>query len=78
MIGSQARSFNYIFELAQDILRSTFGMELVELRSRAELVKVANITLDDELDEARQNIGIKKKGAPFLLCLLCPRLLHLS
>jgi hypothetical protein len=51
--------------MAQDILRNTLGMELVELRSRAELDKDATAAAgngkEDDLDEARKATGVKKK-----------------
>jgi len=62
VLGSHARSFNIVFENAQRTLRSTFGMELVELQSRAELEKTSNAP-NDELDEARKATGVKRKGA---------------
>lgn len=42
------------------ILRNTFGMELVELPSRAAFDKDNNP--EDDLDEARKATGMKKKG----------------
>lgn len=51
--------------MAQKILRKTFGMELVELRSRAEIHTDgnANGNKDDDLEEARKaTTGVKKKG----------------
>ena len=53
-----------IFEMAQKILRKTFGMELVELRSRAEIHTDGNENgnKDDDLEEARKATGVKKKG----------------
>lgn len=34
VMGKQTRGFNAVFELAQKRLRSTFGMEMVQLRAR--------------------------------------------
>jgi hypothetical protein len=64
VLGSSARSFNTVLEHAQKILRKTFGMELVELRSRAEIQVDgnANGNKDDDLEEARNATGVKKKG----------------
>jgi hypothetical protein len=68
VLGANKRSFNEVLANAQDILKKTFGMELVELKSRAaeeedgEKRKNAN---DEELEEARNATGIKKRGACF-------------
>jgi hypothetical protein len=55
-----------VFEQAQKILRKTFGMELVELRSRAEIHADGNADggggNDDDLKDARKAAGVKKKG----------------
>lgn len=54
-----------MFEHAQKILRKTVGMELVELRSRAELERDAvegARNNEDDLEEARKATEIKKKG----------------
>jgi hypothetical protein len=50
--------------MAQKVLRKTFGMELIELRSRAEIHAEgnANGNKDDDLEEARKAAGVKKKG----------------
>jgi melanoma-associated antigen len=50
--------------MAQKILRKTFGMELFELRSRAEIHAEghANGQKDDDLEEARKATGVKKKS----------------
>lgn len=53
------RAFNYIFDLAQQKLRNTFGMELAELPSRAGLDQENNI---EEENEARIATGARKKG----------------
>ncbi|KAJ7794173.1 MAGE family-domain-containing protein [Mycena olivaceomarginata] len=66
VLGSNTRAFNRVFSMAQDVLRNTFGMELVELRSRAELDKdtAAPATQNqDDLEEARKATGVKKKSA---------------
>jgi hypothetical protein len=70
VLGSNTRAFNRVFSMAQDVLRNTFGMELVELRSRAELDKdtAAPATQNqDDLEEARKATGVKKKCAYLLL-----------
>jgi hypothetical protein len=57
-LGANSRAFNAIFDLAQNKLRNTFGLELVELPSRATLGQGdAN-----EDNEARAATGMKKKG----------------
>ena len=58
-MGSKTRAFNRIFELAQQKLRGTFGMELAELPSRAGLDQENN---NEEENEARKATGTKKKG----------------
>lgn len=58
-MGSNSRAFSRVFDAAQEKLRKVFGMELVELRSRAEIAKDA-IGADDE-NEQRAATG-KKKG----------------
>lgn len=62
VLGPNTRAFNHVYDLAQDILQKTFGMELVELQSRAGLDKDANNANEDELNEARKATGVKKKG----------------
>jgi len=58
IMGSNTRAFNHIFDLAQQKLRNTFGMELAELPSRAGLDQENN---DEEENEARKATGAKKK-----------------
>ena len=58
-MGTYTRAFNRIFELAQQKLRKTFGMELAELPSRAGLDQENN---NEEENEARKATGAKKKG----------------
>jgi hypothetical protein len=63
-----------VFEKAQGILRGTFGMEMVELRTRA-AERVAERDADgknksaagndSDLEEARNAAGAKKKGILF-------------
>lgn len=67
VLGPNTRAFNHVYDLAQDILQKTFGMELVELQSRAVLDKDANNGNEDELNEARKATGVKKKGKRPLL-----------
>lgn len=63
VLGSNARLFNRVFERAQGILKKTFGMEFVELQSRALLDQDANTDAnEDDLNEARKATGVKKKG----------------
>jgi len=57
VLGAKSRSFGDIYSRAQDILRKTFGMELVELRARAE-------TEDSSLLKEKEAMNIKKKAAP--------------
>ncbi len=59
-MGSNSRAFSRVFDAAQEKLRKVFGMELVELRSRAEIAKDA-IGADDDENEQRAATG-KKKG----------------
>lgn len=55
--------FKDVLQKAQHILRKTFGMELVELPSRAELVAESNEGgKNGELEEVRNATGLKKKG----------------
>lgn len=64
VLGSNTRAFNHVFEIAQELLRNTFGMELVELQSRAGLEQDTNLNAtQDDLNEARKATGIKKKAA---------------
>ncbi|KAJ6589317.1 MAGE family-domain-containing protein [Mycena capillaripes] len=66
VLGSNARAFPRVLARAQEILRNTLGMELVELRSRAELDKdtaAPGNGKEDDLEEARKATGVKKKAA---------------
>ena len=58
VMGPHARAFNHVFQVAQQKLRNTFGMELAELPSRAGLDQENN----EEENEARKATGAKKKG----------------
>ncbi|KAF5375853.1 hypothetical protein D9615_008195 [Tricholomella constricta] len=62
VLGNNPRAFNRVFDRAQDILRKTFGMELAELQTRAGLDADAT-NADDELSQARNATGVKKKAA---------------
>ena len=71
-MGSQRGTFKTVFEEAQSILRSTFGMELVELPTRAAAHDAAGGptgkekagTQNGEEGGDRQAVtGLKKKGA---------------
>ncbi|KAF9552820.1 MAGE-domain-containing protein [Agrocybe pediades] len=57
-LGTSSRAFNHILELAQQKLRNTFGMELVELPSRAALENGA-----DEEGSKETATGMKKKAS---------------
>ncbi|KAI0660108.1 MAGE family-domain-containing protein [Cubamyces menziesii] len=58
VLGSNSRSFNMVFVAANDILKRTFGMELVELHSTSQ---DADISQKDA--EMLKNAGVKKKAA---------------
>uniref|UniRef100_A0A0W0F617 MAGE domain-containing protein n=1 Tax=Moniliophthora roreri TaxID=221103 RepID=A0A0W0F617_MONRR len=63
VMGGNARIFNRVFEQANATLKKTFGMELVELPSKASLEEEATGTVEDaELEEARKAVGGKKKA----------------
>ena len=64
MLGGSTRQFGAVLAIAQKILRDTFGMELVELPSRAALEKEANGDKDAELEDAQKATGVKKRGMP--------------
>ncbi|KAJ3876579.1 MAGE family-domain-containing protein [Lentinula edodes] len=59
-----SRSFNRVFERAQSILNHTFGMELVELQSRAAMDKAAAAADPSALNEEGKATGLKKKAPP--------------
>ena len=61
MLGDTPRAFKDVLERAQGILRTTFGMELVELQSRAELDK-EDTSKGDADGDRRKATGVKKKG----------------
>jgi hypothetical protein len=81
VVGSQRGAFKAVFDEAQNILRGTFGMELVELPTRAATHDTAaaaggaagkdRTQNGDEGAGDRQAVtGLKKKGAvPLLLAL---------
>ncbi|KAJ7583842.1 MAGE family-domain-containing protein [Mycena floridula] len=60
IMGSNTRAFNRVFEAAQGKLRKIFGMELLELRSRAELAKDATGPGNAEEEQPKKS---KKKAA---------------
>ncbi|KAL1662948.1 MAGE family-domain-containing protein [Schizophyllum commune] len=62
VLGGSARQFGAVLAIAQKILRDTFGMELVELPSRAALEKEANGDKDAELEDAQRATGVKKRA----------------
>jgi len=57
-LGTSSRSFNAIFSLAQQKLQDIFGMELVELPTRAALE-----TTGDQGGAGETATGMKKKGS---------------
>ncbi|EED83309.1 predicted protein [Postia placenta Mad-698-R] len=62
VLGSSTRMFNVVLGRAQEILRQTFGMDLVELQSRAGLERE---TGDKDKDaELLKATGVKKRAAP--------------
>ena len=59
VLGENTRSFGAVYQVAQKILENTFGMELVELMSRAERER----DKDEPEEEGEKNgTGLKKKG----------------
>ncbi|KAJ7479778.1 hypothetical protein FB451DRAFT_1365482 [Mycena latifolia] len=61
MLGSNGRAFTRVFNSAQAILRTTHGMELVELCSRAELDKDTAQPTNGKEGDSRLPV-LKKKG----------------
>lgn len=64
-MGSKSRQFNVVFARAQEILRKTLGMELVELQNRVqekEDAKDKEKEKDGKQDK-KDVVGMKKKGA---------------
>jgi melanoma-associated antigen len=74
-MGTNTRAFNRVFELAQQKLRNTFGMELAELPSRAGLEQENN---NEEENEARRATGVKKKGLVLIYKIFLLRYRHNS
>ena len=64
MLG-KSRAFNKVFDEAQRILRKTFGMQMVELMSRAEREKQTEITPTQP--QAEGDGQPKKKKGPRVL-----------
>ncbi len=62
VLGPNTRLFNRVFARANQLLSKTFGMQLVELPTRANISQDQN-GADDDLEEARQATGIRKKGS---------------
>jgi len=62
VLGNTPRAFKNVLERAQGILRTTFGMELVELQSRAELDKEDTSKDNADGGDRRKATGVKKKG----------------
>ncbi|KAK7696489.1 hypothetical protein QCA50_001146 [Cerrena zonata] len=56
VLGTKSRAFAEVYVRAQDILRKTFGMELVELQARSEVD-------DDPNQDTKKAMGVKKKAA---------------
>ena len=63
VLGANAsRAFNSVFLAAQEKLRKVFGMELIEIPSRAGMDQENNTNgNEEELAEARRATGVKKK-----------------
>ncbi|EIN04201.1 MAGE-domain-containing protein [Punctularia strigosozonata HHB-11173 SS5] len=59
VLGSRSRTFNAVFHLAQSKLQNIFGMEMVELRSRA----AANADGEEGEGNDVQATGVRKRGA---------------
>ncbi|KAH0580455.1 hypothetical protein J132_00190 [Termitomyces sp. J132] len=57
VLGPNPRAFNRIYDLAQDILRKVFGMELAELQTRAGLEADATNQIQE-----RTATGVKKRA----------------
>ncbi|KAI8976336.1 MAGE family-domain-containing protein [Trametes punicea] len=58
VLGSNSRSFNAVFATANDILKRTFGMELVELHSTS-----PEMDINEKEAEMLKTAGLKKKTA---------------
>ncbi|KAI5121740.1 hypothetical protein M0805_009030 [Coniferiporia weirii] len=61
VLGANTRAFTNVLLMAQEILRSVFGMELVELASRAEREREQN--MNDEIQDDANATGLRKKTA---------------
>ncbi|KAK7443455.1 hypothetical protein VKT23_015628 [Stygiomarasmius scandens] len=61
-MGSNSRSFGRVFEMAQLTLKQTFGMEMVELQSKAALEKERTGVDEEQLEESRKATATKKKA----------------
>jgi hypothetical protein len=61
VLGNTPRAFKDVLECAQGILRTTFGMQLVELQSRAELDR-EEASKESVDGDRRKATGVKKKG----------------
>jgi hypothetical protein len=64
VLGQRTRAFNMIFSMAQQKLRNAFGMELVELPSRAGMEQdaFAPSQTQAQTQDPTLAIGIKKRG----------------
>ena len=66
VLGVNRRAFSLVFGQAQKILNKTFGMELVELKTRAQEDNNTdgpeNRNDDTALEDVRNATGVKKKG----------------
>lgn len=71
VMGSKSRRFAEVFARAQEILRKTFGMELVELQNRVEEPSEKDKDPKDDKKQQKDKAapGIKKKG----MAVLCYR-----
>jgi hypothetical protein len=72
--NAHSRQFNAVFEEAQKVLRNTFGMEMVELRTRAALVSepvAAGEAVDKQLADAAKGTNVRQKSEwlPYTLLL---------
>ena len=81
VMGSQRGAFKLVFNEAQTILRNTFGMELVELPTRAaahdatvgqdKIQDKAGTQNGEHAGERQMATGLKKKGACHIYLFEC-------
>ncbi|KAK2464995.1 hypothetical protein APHAL10511_003071 [Amanita phalloides] len=83
VLGSNTRLFNLVYQHANESLNKTFGMQLVELPTRANINQSAD-DVDEEFDETRRAAWIRKKAAApgsktyILRSTLDPRLIEIA